>query len=266
MSEPYYLSDGVRCETLNELSQELVISENADYSLIAVSLPLKRLTDCNGDLTLSIKSASLRETLASATVEISSISTETFSNVVFALDCTLEKNKWYWICLTNPKIVENLEWQYDENSLAFIFTLSNKGEIINGGFEDDFDSWTVVDASISTTQHHSGSKCADLNVYNTSSITQQLNVPVPRGTVSSFTLWSKSSYLSLRIVLTFTDNTSKYRDCDDNTNLSDWYQWDILSMTAYGGGLLFPSGKTLKSIQIIQKAENDLYIDDVSLS
>jgi hypothetical protein len=69
--------------------------------------------------------------------------------------------------------------------------------------------------------------------------------------------------MSFRVILTFTDDTTKYKDSSSSNQV--WKEWDLLTMTAYGGGMLFPTGKTLKSIQIIQRADNDLFVDDVSL-
>jgi hypothetical protein len=128
-------------------------------------------------------------------------------------------------------------------------------QVSNGGFEDDLDHWTVVSTAISTSEHHSGAKCADITSYDVGNILQVLAAPVYREFVQSFTLWTKSTYNSFRVVLTFTDETTAYQDFSDSAQT--WIEWDLLP--------LFPTGKILKSIQVITKMDGHLYVDDVSL-
>jgi len=139
--------------------------------------------------------------------------------------------------------------------------------ITNPDFEDgDFTGWTVLDATISSSESHSGSYSADITTMDTGYIDQVLARPIAKSEAQAFTLWTKSTYLSFKIILTFDDESTRSHNCDDHTNEPDWYQWDILSMSAIEGGDLFPDGKTLTEIKIIQEADNDLYVDDVSLS
>jgi hypothetical protein len=137
----------------------------------------------------------------------------------------------------------------------------------NGGFETgDWTGWTYsANTSISSSDPKSGTYCAHIEDSG-DYITQILSTSTLRSLVYSFGFYAKSAYNNFDVILNFNDLTSKtLTGVPSGGSEEIYYYYNILTMDADGGGLLFPSGKTLVSLTIRQYSDNILSVDGVSL-
>jgi hypothetical protein len=109
-------------------------------------------------------------------------------------------------------------------------------KVTNGGFETgDFTGWTTSgNANIQGSGAHSGTYCVLLGL-GAANVSQTLNLG---GKASSFTLWSKRNtpcptYGNLRVVITYTDNSTTTINIDLSTD-SAWTKHDLTSQVQDG--------------------------------
>lgn len=146
--------------------------------------------------------------------------------------------------------------------------------IINGGFElGNLTGWSTNDGThvtVSNSSPHTGTYSAKLDGSGFSGPPSiyilQTGLSVARDTVNSFGFYAKSGYNLIFVYLGFSDNTTSSKSSWSMGYQEIYYYYNLLTVKDDGGvNYLFPSGKTLVSIKIMQRANNVLYVDDVSL-
>lgn len=125
----------------------------------------------------------------------------------------------------------------------------------NGGFETgDFTGWICTDGTVTGSNPHSGSWCAQVYPSGSRLLKQILATPIAVDDMSAFTFWFKDSdSCAFKIIYSDATDTGWL----DITDQASWTERDVLSELT--------SGKTVTEIHILNGYSQPLHIDDASL-
>lgn len=157
-------------------------------------------------------------------------------------------------------------------SLAFLVHKVSAGEeMVNGGFENDFDGWDGDYSEISTSEHHSGSKSC--YQYYSQYVSQNFDPAIPTDEITSHEVWCKRGDDSgfaywLLVEWTF--------DSTDGGAINAYYsitpemvpkddQWHLIDLFAPLLGVAEGRGLISISFQRGSGGFTDWWIDDVSV-